>query len=137
MSLRCTGLVKRCGSSWETTAPAPWRSSPLRFCLYTARKTQPCPWKSANCVRELGVQVGDVGEELGIGPLAAHRRALGVAVLDLGHLARGGAPLRLRVHERAVRLVVPPGVAVIAVGDRRARVVMADHALARGNRAGE
>ena len=67
-------------STSATTLPGAIEQLPLRSCLKTARKTQPWPWKSANCVCfSLRVQLGDVGEELGIGPVAAGGRLVGVA----------------------------------------------------------
>ncbi len=51
MSLRCTAFWNFCGSSSATTAPCASSRRPVRSCLNTARKFQPWPWKSANCVR--------------------------------------------------------------------------------------
>ena len=110
----------------------------MRSCLKTARNTQPWPWKSANCVcSSFGLSSGvPSSEELGVAPEAALRaRPSGLRTRDLLPLCFARIPLlRLRIHELAVGLVVPPRVAEVGRHHVRARVHVARHALARRDR---
>src|SRR5262249_16962692 len=87
--------------------------------------------------RELRVEVGHVGEERRIRPQPAQSRRLRIRLQDFGGLTRGEMLLLLGIHHLAVRLMVPPGIAEIGVGQRRSRVVVTDDALAAGDGGGE
>ena len=138
MSLRWTAFLKRSGSSAATTLFSASSRWPLRSFLKTLRKTQPWPWKSANCVRvSLGFRSRHVVEELRVRPQPAQRRVLGVGPLDLDHLLGRELALLGRVHQLAVGLVVPPHGAEVAVHHGGAGVDVADHALARRDRVRE
>ena len=93
-------------------------------------------------VRELGVaqrrvQVVDRAQEVDIGPVAARRSALGVPVQNLAHFLGGRIALPLRPHGRGVGLIVPHGVAEVAVHEHVRLVHVAVHALGRRDGAGE
>src|SRR5690606_39391421 len=62
-------------------------------------------------VLELRIEVVDVAQEVEIGPLAARRRAFGVAVEHRAHFGGGRVFLLFGPHRRSVGLVVPHRVA--------------------------
>ena len=91
-------------------------------------------------VLQLLVELGRAGflQEIRVGPEAADRGAFGIARLDLGSAPlRAGIALLGGPHVLAIHFVVPPGVAEVGRDHVRARVHVADHALARRNRARE
>ena len=79
----------------------------------------------------------DTLQELRIGPQAFCRRAFGISNRYFIFLLFRRIPLRFRIHEFAVRFVVPPGVAEVRGFHIRSRMNMADHALAGRNRSRE
>ena len=95
-----------------------------------------------------GVRVGGTSEEVGSGDLSrmanglgieirpqpSHRRRLGVPLQARKFLRRCRMDLLARVHEGAVRLVVPPHVPEVLVRVGGARVHVAHDALARRDR---
>ena len=119
--------------------PAASSRLPFRSCLKTARKTQPWPWKSANCVfLSLRVQGGDVGQEVAVGPQAAQgRRPRGWRAAISSRSAAESFFGSFGYIDLAVGLVVPPGVAEVGGDHVGAGVHVAGDALARRDRAGE
>ena len=90
-------------------------------------------------VLQLLVELGRAGllQEVRVGPEAANGGALGIARLNLVLLGRAGMALLGGPHVLAIHFVVPPGVAEVGRDHVRARMDVADHALARRNRARE
>ena len=137
MSLRWTALPNFCGSSCGTTLSSASSRLPLRSRLKTARKTQPWPWKSANCV------CSSLGFNSGVPTFSRNSRsdqrprcaaAFGVAHADSCAHASARILLLVRIHELAVGLVVPPHVAEVGLHHVRAGVHVARHALAGRDR---
>ena len=81
------------------------------------------------------VEIGEVGEKLRIGEPVLRRRLVRIGKRDVDHLLRGRIALLVWVDQIAVRFLVPPHVADVAVHHRRAGVDVADDALARGDSA--
>ena len=79
------------------------------------------------------VEIGEVGEKLGIGEPVLRGRLVRIGELAVDHLLGGRIPLLPRVDEVAVGLLVPPHVADVAVHHRRAGMDVADDALAGGD----
>ena len=100
---------------------------------------------------QLRIEFRDPGQEIGsrgladvalrvgveIGPQAAHRAAFGILRQTLPLLLRRRMLRGARIQVLAVGFVVPPHVAEVAVGVRRARVHVANDALARRHAARE
>ena len=80
---------------------------------------------------QMRVQIGDVGQEFGIAPMAAGRRFIGIEFCGAYVVFRGEMLLLLWIHQFAVGFVIPPHVPEIAVQDVGAGVNVTDHALAR------
>ena len=78
----------------------------------------------------------DAADEIDVAPLAARRRRLGVAFEHLMHFGGGRIFLLGRPHQRRVGLIVPHGVAEIAVQEDVRLVHVAVHALGRRDGAG-
>src|SRR5882762_2251510 len=76
-------------------------------------------------------------EEIYLGPQAPNGRALRIARLDLALLYRTRMTLLNWPHLLAIHFVVPPGISKIGRHHVGARVDVANHALARGNRSGK
>src|SRR5580700_4585435 len=76
----------------------------------------------------------DILQKLGVGPQAFCRGTFGISDRYFIFLLFRRIPLRFRIHELAVRFVVPPGVAEISGLHIRSGMNMADHALAGWNR---
>ena len=79
------------------------------------------------------VEIGEIGEELRIGKPVLRRRFVRVGEGDVDRLFRGRIALLVRVDQIAVRFLVPPHVADVAVHHRRAGMDVADDALAGGD----
>ena len=82
-------------------------------------------------------RVAQLLEEFRVRPQAAGRGPFRISLCHFISFVRGRIPLLRGIHGFAVRFVVPPGVAEIRRLHIRARVDVADHALAGGNRARE
>ncbi len=85
-------------------------------------------------VPQMRVQIGDVGQKLGVRPEAAGRSIVGIVHLGLGELFRSQLFLLDRIHQLAIGLIVPPHIANIAIQHVRAGMDVADDALTGGDR---
>ncbi len=87
------------------------------------------------CVFQFGIEfrASRFRQEFHIGPQPARRRAFRIALRHLEFFFLAGIALLLRIHRVAVGFVVPPGVAEIGGHHVRARMHVADHALAGRN----
>ncbi len=88
-------------------------------------------------VLQLRIQLGDLLEEIQVAPQSARRGGLGVLQRCTDLLLVARVVLLLRVHELAVGLLVPPGVAEVRIHEAVALVHVTDHALAARDRGGE
>ena len=93
-------------------------------------------------VGELGVaqgrvQIVDRAQEVQIGPVAARRGTLGIAVQHRADFLSGRIALTLGPHGRCVRLIVPHRVAEVAVQEHVRLVHVAVHALGCRDGAGK
>ena len=88
-------------------------------------------------VLELRIQFRNLVEKLLVAPKTFRGRRLRIALGFDHQLVVGRVPLLLRIHEFAVRLLVPPGVTEIRIHEEIALMHVAVHALARRNRARE
>ena len=89
------------------------------------------------CVGQLRVEIGKIGQKLGVGPFAALGGRLRVGFTDLLPLLGSKPTWLVRVHVASIRFVVPPHGSIICVHHARTGVNVADHALARGDGTGE
>src|SRR5205807_4284192 len=88
-------------------------------------------------VFELRIQFRDLVEKSFVAPKSARGRRLRIFNCRSYQLGIGRIALLLRIHELAVRFLVPPGVTEIRVHEEISLMHVAIHALARRNRAGE
>ena len=86
---------------------------------------------------ELGVQLGDLFEEIHIAPQPARCGGLGIAPQGLRHFLVGGILLLRGIHVLRIRFLIPPGVAEEGIHKQVSLVHVAGHALARRDAAGE
>ena len=86
---------------------------------------------------QLGIQVGQVAQEIGIGPVPSQRSCFRIPGKRSGRIRRRHSLGLLGIHQVAVGLVVPPHVAQILKRVRGAGMDVADHALARRDGASE
>ena len=77
----------------------------------------------------LRIHVGDLFEESRIRPESAGRGLVRIRQLGLGEFLGGRILLMLGIHQLAVGLRIPPGVAEIFIQNIGAGVNVADHAL--------
>ena len=88
-------------------------------------------------VFQRGVEVIDIAQEINIAPFAPRGRPFRVAIIDGAHLLGGGIGLLFRPHLGRIRLVIPHGIAEVAVQKHIGLMHVAAHALRGGNGAAE
>src|SRR5438034_2658595 len=88
-------------------------------------------------VLKLRIQFRDLVEKSFVAPKSARSGGLGIFHCRSEELSIRRIVLFLRIHQLAVRFLVPPGVTEIRVHEEISLMHVAIHALARRNRAGE
>ncbi len=88
-------------------------------------------------VPRLGVELGKPRQESGVGPVAARGGLIGVRHVREREFLGGWVFLRLGIHQFAVGFLVPPHVTGVRIEHIRARMYVADDALAGGDCDGE
>ena len=86
---------------------------------------------------QLGIQLGDLLQELHIAPQPARCRRFRILLHRFDHLRRRRVLLLLRIHEFTVALLIPPDVAKVRIHEEIPLVHVAVHALRRRDGARE
>jgi len=133
-SFKCTGLRELLRIVIVDLVVVEIEQVALRSCLKIARKTSRVRDNRELGVLKLRIQFRDLVEKSFVAPKSARSGGLGIFHCRSDELSIRRIVLFLRIHQLAVRFLVPPGVTEIRVHEKISLMHVAVHALARRNR---